>query len=130
MNKKGFTLIETVITIAILAMLSLLLIPTISNLINTQKDNSIDEIINSIETSALNYAKENKWNLDWITCINEQDEQEISINELVAQNYLSKAPKHPKTNEIIDQTYTVTIIYNCTNKTFDIDSTTLKEKLK
>ena len=63
MNNKGFTLIEVIITLSIIAIISLILIPTVNTAIEKQNENSINNFIESIETSALNYAKENKWQL-------------------------------------------------------------------
>lgn len=134
MNKKGFTLIEMLITIAILAVLSLIAIPTVNSLIKRQQDNAIKEIIESVETSALNYVKENKWDLTWIKCSNttDTDSEDITIKELVETDYLSQIPKNPKDQKEFDlenNNYYVKVTYNCQSKTFTVDSSNLEEEL-
>lgn len=134
MNKKGFTLIEMLITIAILAVLSLIAIPTVNSLIKRQQDNAIKEIIESVETSALNYVKENKWDLAWIKCSNttDTDSEDITIKELVETDYLSQIPKNPKDQKEFDlenNNYYVKVTYNCQSKTFTVDSSNLEKEL-
>lgn len=134
MNKKGFTLIEMLITIAILAVLSLIAIPTVNSLIKRQQDNAIKEIIESVETSALNYVKENKWDLAWIKCSNttDTDAEDITIKELVETDYLSQIPKNPKDQKEFDlenNNYYVKVTYNCQSKTFTVDSSNLEKEL-
>ncbi len=134
MNKKGFTLIEMLITIAILAVLSLIAIPTVNSLIKRQQDNAIKEIIESVETSALNYVKENKWDLTWIKCSNttDTDSEDITIKELVETDYLSQIPKNPKDQKEFDlenNNYYVKVTYNCQSKTFTVDSSNLEKEL-
>ena len=134
MNNKGFTLIEMLITIAILAVLSLIAIPTVNSLIKRQQDNAIKEIIESVETSALNYVKENKWDLTWIKCSNttDTDSEDITIKELVETDYLSQIPKNPKDQKEFDlenNNYYVKVTYNCQSKTFTVDSSNLEKEL-
>ena len=134
LNKKGFTLIEMLITIAILAVLSLIAIPTVNSLIKRQQDNAIKEIIESVETSALNYVKENKWDLAWIKCSNttDTDSEDITIKELVETDYLSQIPKNPKDQKEFDlenNNYYVKVTYNCQSKTFTVDSSNLEKEL-
>ena len=45
MNNKGFTLIEVIITLSIIAIISLILIPTVNTLIEKQNENSINNFI-------------------------------------------------------------------------------------
>ena len=48
MNKKGFTLIEVIMVIAIITILSLILIPNVMVLINENKKRSCEKMIDNI----------------------------------------------------------------------------------
>ena len=124
MNNKGFTLIEVIITLSIIAIISLILIPTVNTLIEKQNENSINNFIESIETSALNYAKENKWQLG-INCSDNKNTIIVTLKYLLENDYIKgteennvKVIKNPVTKENINLDKTVTITYNCENKTF------------
>ena len=49
MNKKGFTLIEVIMVIAIIAILSLILIPNVMVLIDKNKERSCEKMIDNIK---------------------------------------------------------------------------------
>lgn len=121
MNNKGFTLIEVIITLSILVVLSLILIPTVNTIIEKQNQNSLKNFVESVESATLNYVKENKWELEWINCVDGNPSHSITIKELIISNYLQPNIKNPVTKEEInieDPNYTIIATYNCANKTF------------
>lgn len=129
MNNKGFTLVEVITTLAILSLLTLILVPTVNSMIQKQNENSLKELEESIKTSSLNYAKENKWDLD-IDCSENKNTVTITLEELLNKNYLTgtiengeEVIKNPQTKENIDLSKEVTITYNCDNITFSADFT-------
>ena len=63
MNKKGFTLIETIMVIAILALLMLILVPNVIILINKNNTKSCHNLEDSIINSAKMYVASNKYEL-------------------------------------------------------------------
>jgi type IV pilus assembly protein PilA len=50
MNKKGFTMVELIIVIAIMAVLSAIIVPTVMTTLNKSKDSSINEYTAGIAT--------------------------------------------------------------------------------
>lgn len=58
-NKKGFTIVELVIVIAVIAILAAVLIPTFSNLVTkANKNAAMQEARNEYETYLMEYAKD------------------------------------------------------------------------
>ncbi len=54
-NKKGFTIIELVIVIAVIAILAAVLIPTFSNIIQKSKDSAMLQELTTARTTLLTY---------------------------------------------------------------------------
>ena len=46
LDNKGFTLVEVIAVVVILSVLSLLIVPSISGLLNRSKENSYSDLIN------------------------------------------------------------------------------------
>ena len=57
MNKKGFTLIEIIMVIAIIAILSLILIPNVMVLIDKNKKRTCEKMIDNIELIKIDVKK-------------------------------------------------------------------------
>lgn len=58
MNKKGFTLVELLAIIVVIALISVLISPSIINLFGTSKDKTYEILINNIQKAAENYFQE------------------------------------------------------------------------
>lgn len=63
MNRKGFTLVEVLIVIAIVAVLLLVLVPNVFVMIDKNNVKSCNNLIKNIESAAKIYVNENKYNL-------------------------------------------------------------------
>lgn len=125
MNKKGFTLVEVILTIAIMALLLIILIPNIFSLISKNKESSCNSLRDNIISAAKMYVTENKYNLEF-TCP-EEEEKVITLETLIDNGYLeldnTNTIKNPATDEVLYSSdikgiVTVSVIYNCTNKEF------------
>ena len=90
MNKKGFTLIEVLAVIVILALLSVLVTPSITAISNRIKHNMLESKINLINDAAIDYVSQQKrynevplFNGSYSTkCIENFGYKEDSENEL------------------------------------------------
>ena len=63
LNYKGFTLVELLAVIAIMGMLAVIMVPTISGVIEENKKNNSENLKNSIKSSARAYISDNRYQL-------------------------------------------------------------------
>lgn len=113
-NKKGFTLIETLMVIALIGIISLILVPNVIFLINKNKTESCENLKKNIISATKIYVNENKYDLNF-TCDNTI---KISIDNLIDTGKLSGDIKDP-TNEEVDLTNEkVEVKFNCNTKQF------------
>ena len=117
MNKKGFTLIEALLVIAIIGVILLTLVPSIIVIINKNKENSYESMQKSILSAAKMYVAENKYNLGF----NCNEEKSIPVSELIDNGLLKDNLVNPKTNEDITNTTSVKVTYNCAKKSFSYE---------
>lgn len=114
MNRKGFTLIEVIMALAIIAILVLILVPNVFVLINKNNEKSCKSLKKNIESAAKVYVTNNKYDLGF-SC---DSTVEISFDTLVKSGDLKGIITNPVTKKDIELTNTVSVTYNCNNKTF------------
>lgn len=95
MNKKGFTLIEMLATIALLAIIATISVPFIVNRIDYFKEKSLETMITSVENATEKYVNENQQDLDELTTFGFI---EIRISTLIDEGYLSNTLMNPIQN--------------------------------
>ena len=145
LNYKGFTLVELLAVIAIMGMLAVIMVPTISGVIEENKKNNSVNLKNSIKSSARAYISDNRYEikLDNKSCNNNNTKREIfSINNkiilgskitvelLVNEGYLKSNSGeiiNPETNKPINkgESYIV-VTYDCSSKDFKYGKITIK----
>lgn len=125
MNKKGFTLIETIMVIAILALLMLILVPNVISLINKNNIKSCQNLEDSIKNAAKVYVTNNKYQLGFNCNTSEKTSTvTISIQNLIDSGDLKLQNNelvNPKNNEAIQPNEIVEVTYDCNKKTFTYD---------
>ena len=118
MNRKGFTLIETIMVVAIIAILSLILVPNVMMLIDENKNKSCKNLLNSIESSASIYVSNNKYSLDLSS-----GSTFVSLDTLISSGDLKGPITDPySNNEIVidsnNSNQNVIVTYDKTTKSF------------
>lgn len=125
MNRKGFTLVEILIVLAILALLLLILVPNVFVLINKNNEKSCESLVNNIESATKIYVTNNKYDLD-IKCYDENNVNDttlkITLNDLINSGDLTTDSSNkiinPINNTEINLDTVVEVIYNCDTKEF------------
>lgn len=121
MNRKGFTLVEVILVIAIMALLLLVLVPNIFVLLDKNKEKSCDSLVNNIESAAKIYVSLNKYDLGF-GCAAPYNTKDIKLETLVESGDLtldsSGILKNPIDDTKIELTNTVTVTYSCDTKQF------------
>ena len=143
LNYKGFTLVELLAVIAIMGMLAVIMVPTISGVIEENKKNNSENLKNSIKSSARAYISDNRYEikLDDSSCANDIrnitfigndyiDESKITVELLVNKGYLKSNSGNiinPETNKPINkgESYIV-VTYDCSSKDFKYGEITIK----
>lgn len=113
MKKNGFTLIELLATLALLAILSMVIVPYVIGVINKNKDNNLKMLCNSIEEAAKLYVSDKRYTIGNVSS--------IKIKELMENNYLANSFVNP---------YDSNDIYTCDNNKITDDFVIIINKNK
>lgn len=113
MDKKGFTLVEALLVIAIIGVLLLTLVPSVITIINKNKEKACISTRESILSSAKMFIAENKYVFDF-PC---GEGQEIYIEDL--QYYGNIADNKDFEDKFLEEPVIVT--YDCDNKVFSYE---------
>ena len=123
MNKKGFTLIETIMVIAILALLMLILVPNVIVLINKNNIKSCHNLEESIKNATKMYVTNNKYELgfncpstDSTSNINVSIQTLLDLGDLKLSTDKLTNPKDD--SEIKPDNTSVRVTYDCKTKEF------------
>ena len=136
LNRKGFTLVEVLAVIVILAVIMAIAIPNITSLIEKNKQDNYNTTIESIKNAAQTYLSDYRYeiklqkepcqnnykNVLKINTTSLTSDSKMPIKELIDRGYL-KAKKIKNTegqNLDINNSF-ITIKYNCSIKDYDID---------
>ncbi len=98
MKTKGFTLVELIGVIVVIALIALVVIPPINNMIRENNKNMYDQTITQIELSANNWGVDNIYLLP----LTETDVFYITLGQLKYNGYVDVNVKNPLTNECFD----------------------------
>lgn len=139
MNNKGFTLIEMIMVIAILAMLAVLTTPNVIKLINKNKADNYNSVIDSIIKASDLYTSDNRYDLNFNgSCTGDYEvtpnvSTSITLQDLINSNDISTPIRNECTNEEIGyDTIKITITLDCKTKNFSykIEDTSNKQFLR
>lgn len=104
MNKKGFTLVELLAIIFILTVLMVIVLPTVSSVINKSKEATKDVQINYILKAAYDYSLKNGVDLP-----DYNQKKYITLNELKSNDLIDGDVINPTTKEKFDDDLVISI---------------------
>ena len=124
MNKKGFTLVEVILVIAILSLIVVILMPNIFVLIDNNNEKSCNNLINNIEGAAMIYVNNNKYELGF-SCNSPGNIKSFTFQKLIDYGYLRLDGNmiNPIDNSEISLGNVVNVTYDCSTKTFSYEVT-------
>jgi len=94
-NNKGFTLVELLLTLALLGIISVISFVSITAIVKKNRDKECRAIVNNIDIAIREYVSDNRYNIDFGS--------EFNGNGSVLVNYLSNSESivNPYTKESI-----------------------------
>ena len=119
--KKGFTLVELLGVITVLAIIGLIAIPVVNKTIKDSKNKAYDAQIKEIENSTRSWVAEHLQEIDMsnIDCSNTDKilVQEVTLTQLKQGRYIESDEKNPKTNQLL--TGKVNIVFECDYNSYE-----------
>ena len=110
MNKKGFTLIEVIVSLALLSLIGVAVGISLNKIFKNQEVKNYDEYVEKVKSSALLYVNNtveliNKLNSNYSYTV-------VKVKDLVDNGYINKNLTNPLTKEKINQNDLAKIYYN------------------
>lgn len=115
--KNGFTLVEVIGVVVILAIIGLLVMPSVIDMIKNTEEKNYEVFLKDMEIAAEGYIETS----DFITFKNPGDEIEIPISVLISDGFVNENTENPKTKEkinigdkikiVLEENYTRTYTY-------------------
>lgn len=102
MNKKGFTLIELIATIALLGIIVTISFVSINKVLETGKKNDCIALVQNIKSASKEYASDNRYNRIFTNTIS-NNTKDLNVKVLVDEHYLSKPIINPFDNKEIPE---------------------------
>lgn len=120
MNKKGFTLIELIITIGLMLMVGIVISTNMLGLFSHQEENDYEDFVKKIEESACVYVETVMSSSERTSC--KQNSCIISIDKLINSGYVDENLVDPSTGESVknNSKYSVNVSWVNNKKTCKI----------
>lgn len=110
MNKRGFTLIELIAVIGLLALLALASYPNITSQLKKSRQTNYNVFEQNIFLATETYI--NTYREQYVDFKNAGDVVRIELKELIESGYVKSTIVNPKTNEKISETDYVEVTIN------------------
>ncbi|MCI9280329.1 MAG: type II secretion system protein [Bacilli bacterium] len=113
MNKKGFTLIELIITIGVMVLVGLVIVTNMTGLFSKNEDADYENFRKKIENAACIYAEKKEWEENKNKCKNHVVGANcvITTTTLIKAGLLEESLKDPNTGHYVkdNSKYDVTV---------------------
>ena len=109
MNKKGFTLVEILVSIGLLALLGSVIAISLNRVFKDNNIKNYNEYVEKIKSSAMLYVNNT---VDIINDLNDNSFKIITIGNLIDNGYLKDNIINPDTNKKIDKNGKIKVSYD------------------
>ena len=122
MNKKGFTLVELVVTIALLGILGTVIVSNMSGILNKEQDKQYDLFKNTLTKAGCSYIHLNAGKTVRSTCVT-KGKCSVAVKVLLEQGLISDDDLiDPRNQEQISLNTNIEITYQNNEFTCSVDS--------
>ena len=108
-NKKGFTLVEVLVSIGLLALLGSVIAISLNRVFKDNNIKNYDEYVEKIKSAAMLYVNNT---VDIINDLNDNSFKIITIGDLVDNGYLNDNLVNPNTNEKVGKNEEIQVFYD------------------
>lgn len=135
MKRKGFTLIELVITIMVIGIIAVITFPIVRNVTESSRQKSYNSMVQNIKTSASLYSTEFEDNVRWFvssTDDNQESDEEwscLQINKLVEAGFIKEPLINPLDNTEISPNTLIEIRRDKVTHSLNRDNINLETEL-
>ena len=109
MNKKGFTLVEILVSIGLLALLGSVIGISLNKVFKDNNRKNYNEYVEKIKSSAMLYVNNT---VDIINDLNDSSFKIITIGNLIDNGYLKDNLVNPDTSETVDKNEKIKVSYD------------------
>ena len=109
MNKKGFTLVEILVSIGLLALLGSVIAISLNRVFKDNNIKNYNEYVEKVKSSAMLYVNNT---VDIINDLNDSSFKIITIGDLVDNGYLNDNLVNPNTNEKVGKNEEIKVSYD------------------
>ena len=110
MNKKGFTLVELLAVIAILAILLTIVVPSVFRIMDDYRSDSYDVMVDMLEGASRLYVSRNRVEVEYV--LNQNDVYEITVDDLIKTGLLTPPIKNPRTDNSVPLNHKIFVYKN------------------
>lgn len=118
MKRKGFTLVELLAVITVLALIGLIAVPAITSIINNSKQKTKDIQIKEIEEHA------KSWAADHAELLSEDEAYSLRVQVLIDEGYLDNEQVADPTDNKKTLNECISITYSTTYNSYEFKYTT------
>ena len=108
-NKKGFTLVEILVSIGLLALLGSVIAISLNKVFKDNNIKNYNEYVEKIKSSAMLYVNNT---VDIINDLNDSSFKIITIGDLIDNGYLKDNIINPNTGETVDKNEKIKVSYD------------------
>ena len=122
-NKNGFTMIELLAVLVVLAVITAITVPVINNALKSSRESSYDRQLNTIIDGAKSYGAKNIGNLP-----SSGESKTITLRDLKDEGFVAEDITNPETKKLLADTMEIEISNNNGDIEYTIVESTIEDQ--